>query len=130
MRANKPPKKVPNFASREEEARFWEDNDSSEFELGDEVTVTVEPQAKTKMISIRVSVLLLETYKRIAAAANIPYQRLMKEVLERYAVSNGRVGGLPPSQTQKNSLSPAQNELLSRARCRTEAGGAQLPRAA
>src|SRR5712691_9065514 len=131
MPAKKPLKKVPEFASTQEEAEFWEHNDSSEFELGEDVEVVVAPQARTKMISIRLPVVLLDMYKRMAAALGEPYQRLMKRVLERYAITErDAAAACGNAEISDKNLSPAQRELVLRAPARTESGGATLPRAA
>jgi hypothetical protein len=39
-------KKVPAFATRDEEIKFWETHDSSEYQLGGNVKVTVAPGAR------------------------------------------------------------------------------------
>jgi predicted DNA binding CopG/RHH family protein len=76
-------KAVPRFASDSDEASFWATHDSAEYELGEEVEVEVSPRARTRLISIRLPEWLLADLKREAAELGKPYQRLVRETLER-----------------------------------------------
>lgn len=73
-------KKVPAFATEQEEREFWEAHDSSEyFDLGKAENV-VMPNLKpsTKTISLRLPQGLLESIKVEANKRDMPYQSLIK----------------------------------------------------
>jgi len=78
-------KSIPKFDNEIEEREFWEKNDSSEFidwKLAKKVTF---PNLKktTKSISIRLPVDMLEKIKTKANAIDIPYQSLIKIMLQK-----------------------------------------------
>jgi predicted DNA binding CopG/RHH family protein len=76
-------KKVPKFASEDEERKFWAKHDTTEyFDYSKAVKVTF-PNLKptSRSISIRLPESLLENIKVIANQADVPYQSMMKVLL-------------------------------------------------
>ncbi len=76
-------RKVPKFASEEEERKFWAKHDSSEYiDYSKSVRpsfVNLKPTSRT--ISIRLPESLLNSIKIIANRADVPYQSMMKILL-------------------------------------------------
>jgi predicted DNA binding CopG/RHH family protein len=99
---------LPNFASEEEEARFW-----SEHELGDELLGSMEPLSEdllppprtaARPVSVRFETQLLDRLRALARRRGMRYQTLLKQfVLERLYEEEQREGlvhpqrGAPPS---------------------------------
>lgn len=77
-------KAIPHFASEEEEKRFWEQNDSSDYLDWDKARQVVMPNLKptTKTISLRLPQHLLDSIKSAAHARDVPYQSLIKVWLQ------------------------------------------------
>jgi predicted DNA binding CopG/RHH family protein len=76
-------KKVPKFASEDEERKFWAKHDTTEYlDYSKAVKVTF-PNLKptSRSISIRLPESLLENIKVIANQADVPYQSMMKVLL-------------------------------------------------
>ena len=73
-------KSIPEFSSEEEERRFWEQNDSSDYLDWDKAQPVVMPNLKptTKTISLRLPQHLLDSIKSAAHARDVPYQSLIK----------------------------------------------------
>lgn len=73
-------KVVPTFFSEDEERRFWEQNDSSDYLDWGKAKEVVMPNLKptTKTISIRLPQHLLDSIKVAAHARDVPYQSLIK----------------------------------------------------
>ena len=73
-------KRVPEFANEQEERRFWEQNDSSEYLDWSKAQSVVIPNLKptTKTISLRLPQHLLDSIKAAANARDVPYQSLIK----------------------------------------------------
>ncbi len=73
-------KKVPKFASEQEEREFWEANDSSEYIDWAEAESVSLPNLKpsTKTISLRLPEGLLDSIKIEANKRDMPYQSLIK----------------------------------------------------
>jgi len=87
----KKPLSVPEFKNENEERKFWDKVDLSEyFEASDFEQVSF-PNLKpsTRPISIRMSVAVLNRVKERANETNVPYQSLIKEYI-RTGVSNPR----------------------------------------
>ena len=78
------PKPVPEFADEEEERRFWELNDSSDYLDWGKAQQVVMPNLKptTKTISLRLPQHLLDSIKAAANSRDVPYQSLMKVWLQ------------------------------------------------
>jgi predicted DNA binding CopG/RHH family protein len=77
-------KAVPSFANEEEERRFWEENDSSDYLDWSKAQQVVMPNLKptTKTISLRLPRHLLDSIKAAANARDVPYQSLIKVWLQ------------------------------------------------
>jgi predicted DNA binding CopG/RHH family protein len=83
-------KKIPTFKSDKEAEEFVATADLSEYDLSGGRPVRFEFERKAARINMRVPETLLDAVKKKAAARGIPYQRFIRETLER-AVE-------PPSQ--------------------------------
>ncbi len=77
-------KAVPTFANEDEERRFWEQNDSSDYLDWSKAQSVVMPNLKptTKTISLRLPQHLLDSIKAAANARDVPYQSLIKVWLQ------------------------------------------------
>ncbi|HTE22304.1 MAG TPA: BrnA antitoxin family protein [Candidatus Limnocylindria bacterium] len=76
-------KKIPNFKSPEEEAKFWDTHDSTEYIDWSKAEKAVFPNLKvsTESISLRLPSPLLARIKELANEKDVPYQSLMKVYL-------------------------------------------------
>ena len=76
-------KNIPKFASDEEEAKFWETHDSTEYVDWSQANKAIFPNLKftTEAISIRLPAPLLARIKELANEKDVPYQSLMKMYL-------------------------------------------------
>lgn len=77
-------KSVPDFANEDEERRFWEQHDSSDYLDWKQAQQVVMPNLKptTKTISLRLPRHLLDSIKVAANARDVPYQSLIKVWLQ------------------------------------------------
>ena len=77
-------KTTPKFTTEEEERRFWELNDSSEYVDWKTAQQVVLPNLKptTKTISLRLPQHLLDSLKAAAHSRDVPYQSLIKVWLQ------------------------------------------------
>jgi len=77
-------KAIPEFADEEEERRFWEQADSSDYLDWSKAQSVVMPNLKptTKTISLRLPQHLLDSLKAAANARDVPYQSLIKVWLQ------------------------------------------------
>lgn len=73
-------KKIPEFASEQEEREFWETRDSTEYVDWTQAKRVAFPNLKptTQSISLRLPVSLLEAIKTAANSKDVPYQSLIK----------------------------------------------------
>ncbi|RLQ23247.1 hypothetical protein DWB85_04590 [Seongchinamella sediminis] len=80
MSKRKKTKRIPKFASEQEEREFWEVNDSSEYVDWTQTESASLPNLKpsTKTISLRLPEGLLESIKIEANKRDMPYQSLIK----------------------------------------------------
>jgi predicted DNA binding CopG/RHH family protein len=76
-------KKIPTFKSDEEAEAFIETADLSEYDMSGGRPVQFEFEKKAARINMRLPTPLLEALKARAKARGIPYQRLIRETLER-----------------------------------------------
>ena len=83
----KKPQDIPEFASEEEELRFWDENHPADYFTDPADVIVKLKRGRKKMVSVRIDEELRSDLKEIAAANGIPYQRLMRELL-RQAVAN------------------------------------------
>lgn len=76
-------KTIPEFKSIEEEAEFWDTQDSAEFVDWSKSEKVIFPNLKfsTESISIRLPSPLLARLKELANEKDVPYQSLMKVYL-------------------------------------------------
>lgn len=76
-------KKLPQFASEEEERDFWADHDSAAYVDWSRAERVVLPNLKpsTTTISLRLPEHMLNDIKMIANKRDVPYQSLMKSFL-------------------------------------------------
>ena len=82
-------KKIPTFKSDREAEAFVDTADLSKFDLSGAIPMRFEVEKKEARVNMRLPSLLLEAVKARAKARGIPYQRLIREALER-AVGRGR----------------------------------------
>jgi predicted DNA binding CopG/RHH family protein len=77
-------KTIPKFANEDQERKFWEQHDSSEYVDWSEAQPVVMPNLKptTKTISLRLPQHLLDSIKAAANARDVPYQSLIKVWLQ------------------------------------------------
>ena len=77
-------KVIPEFSNEEEQRKFWEQNDSSDYLDWNEAQPVVMPNLKptTKTISLRLPQHLLDSIKAAANARDVPYQSLIKVWLQ------------------------------------------------
>ena len=77
---NKAVKAPPSFGHEEQERRFWEENDRSDFVDWSKAEQVVMPNLKptTTSISLRLPVSLLDSIKVAANKQDVPYQSLIK----------------------------------------------------
>ena len=78
-------KTIPNFKTDDEEARFWETHDTTEYiDWSKAIMNPSFPNLKmsTKTITFRVTASLLDSLKMIANKKDVPYQSLMKIYLD------------------------------------------------
>ncbi len=78
-------KKIPAFKSEDEERKFWDTHDSTEYVDWSRAEETVFPnlQPSTQTISLRLPESLLARIKNEANKKDIPYQSLMKIYLSK-----------------------------------------------
>lgn len=79
---SKPPKRIPDFRSEDEERAFWaaKGRDSTEYLDWSKARLARFPNLKpsTRAISLRLPVSLLERIKLEANKRDVPYQSLIK----------------------------------------------------
>lgn len=76
-------KKIPTFSSDADAERFVETADLSEYDLSRFQPVRFEFERKSARINMRLPEKLLDAVKAKAAARGMPYQRFIRETLER-----------------------------------------------
>lgn len=76
-------KKWPVLRSDEEAERFIETADLSEYDFGEMVPMHFEFARKDERVNMRLPADLLAAVKARAKARGLPYQRFIREVLER-----------------------------------------------
>ena len=78
-------KKIPKFKNQKQEAEFWQKNDSADFiDWSKAKKNSALPKLKpsTKTISLRISESMLNNLKILANKKDVPYQSLIKIVLD------------------------------------------------
>ncbi|NIQ95951.1 MAG: hypothetical protein GWN87_18430 [Desulfuromonadales bacterium] len=76
-------KPLPRFKSDEEAERFVDDADLTDYDLSDGRSVRFEFEKKTARINMRMPEGLFRAIKKRAAERGIPYQRFIRETLEK-----------------------------------------------
>lgn len=73
-------KKIPDFKNENEERKFWDTHDSTDYIDWSKAQEVVFPNIKptTESISLRLPTWLLARIKELANAQDVPYQSLMK----------------------------------------------------
>ena len=76
-------KKIPDFKSNEEEAKFWDTHSTADYIDWSKAEETIFPNLKlsSESISIRLPAPLLAHIKALANEKGVPYQSLMKVYL-------------------------------------------------
>jgi predicted DNA binding CopG/RHH family protein len=80
----KKPLNLPKFKNEDEERDFWDKIDITEYFEPEDVKRVIFPNLKrtTKPISLRLPEPLIEEAKAKAQKLDVPYQKLMREVLQ------------------------------------------------
>jgi predicted DNA binding CopG/RHH family protein len=76
-------KKIPVFRTDEEAERFVAEADLTEYDLSQFKPVRFEFEKKSARVNMRLPETLLNAVKARAQARGIPYQRFIREALER-----------------------------------------------
>lgn len=76
-------KKLPTFRSDAEAEKFVDEANLAEYDLAGFRPVQFEFQPKTAKVNMRLPEALLDAVKARAAARGVPYQRFIRETLER-----------------------------------------------
>ena len=80
---------LPRFCSDEEAERFVEEADLGAYDLSGFTPTRFEFERKSARVNMRVPAALLDAVKAKARARGIPYQRFIREAIER-ALGDGR----------------------------------------
>lgn len=93
MKKQKIFKKIPVFKSEDEERRFWDTADTSEYFDWSKAQPVIFPNLKlsTETISLRLPAGLLAEIKQLANKRDVPYQSLMKIMLAQKLEEEQRV---------------------------------------
>jgi predicted DNA binding CopG/RHH family protein len=83
MNVPKKAKPFPRFESDADAERFGAEADLSEYDFSGFRPMNFEFERKTEQVNLRMSAGLLKRIKERAKERGIPYQRYMREVLER-----------------------------------------------
>jgi len=78
-------KRIPKFKTEEQERRFWQTHDSTEYVDWSEAETLVMPKLRpsTKTISLRLPESMVEELKVLAHKRDVPYQSLLKGFLSK-----------------------------------------------
>ncbi len=76
-------KKIPNFKTEDEERKFWDTHDSTDYVDWSKARHVIFPNLKLtrQPISLRVTTSLLAKVKVVANKKDMPYQTLMKQYI-------------------------------------------------
>lgn len=77
-------KKIPNFKTEDDERKFWDTHDSTDYIDWSKAKRVIFPnlQLTRKPISLRVTTSLLAKVKLVANKKDMPYQTLMKQYIQ------------------------------------------------
>ena len=78
-------KKIPSFKSEDDERKFWDAHDSTDYIDWSKAKRAIFPnlQLTKKPISLRITESLLAKVKNIANKKDMPYQTLMKQYISK-----------------------------------------------
>ena len=78
-------KKIPKFKNEDEEAKFWNTHDSTEYVDWSKAKRVMFPNLKptTRPISLRLPVFMINQLKVKANRMDVPYQALIKQAIAR-----------------------------------------------
>lgn len=78
-------KKIPYFKNEDEERKFWDTHDSTEYVDWSKARHVIFPNLKLtrQPISLRVTTSLLAKVKVVANKKDMPYQTLMKQYISK-----------------------------------------------
>ncbi len=76
-------KRIPTFKSDEEAEEFVANADLSEYDLSGGTVVRFEFESKSARVNMRLPESLLKAVKERASKRGVPYQRFIRETLER-----------------------------------------------
>ena len=79
-------KKIPTFRTDEEAEEFVATADLTEYDLSGGYMVKFELKPKNKSISLRLPETLLTAVQNRAKSEGIPYQRLIRQAIERAVI--------------------------------------------
>ena len=90
-------KAIPKFKNEAEEQEFWSDHDSSEYLNWKNAERALFPNLKpsTKSISLRLPESLLDALRQMANERDVPYQSLIKMILQERIEQDLRSRHLP-----------------------------------
>jgi predicted DNA binding CopG/RHH family protein len=78
-------KPIPNFRSEAEEQAFWATHSAMDYAMEQiEEAIRIDPSARTRLVSIRLSERLIADLKELSEAAGLPYQSLIKVCLQKF----------------------------------------------
>jgi len=106
-------KRIPDFKSEDDERRFWDTANSTEYVNWHTGKRTKLPRLKPSLrtISLRLPVSMIEDLKVLANRRDVPYQSLLKvflaERLDRERKANHSSASMRPS-ARNSSLRPRQ----------------------
>ncbi len=86
-------KRIPHFKNDEQEFKFWASHDVSDYaDLANATKVTF-PNLKptTRLMAIRLPISIIERLKALAHQRDVPYQSLMKVLLNRAISQEARL---------------------------------------
>jgi hypothetical protein len=77
------PGKLPHFETEEDEIRFWDEHDPADWIEGPADVIVRLKRRPTKLVTIRVDEDLYEDLRATAKRHNLPYQRLLRELVRQ-----------------------------------------------
>jgi predicted DNA binding CopG/RHH family protein len=83
MGSKRQPLPSPDFASEEEEMRFWDEHDPSDSIEGPADLIIRLEKHKKRAVTMRIDEPLYQQLRAVAARHGLPYQRLMRGLLRQ-----------------------------------------------
>ncbi len=83
------------FTTEDDERRFWDEHDPSEYFTEPADLIVQLKSARKRMVSVRIDEALHDELKAVAAEHGLPYQRLMRELLRQALTNLARKEGRP-----------------------------------